>query len=119
MSKAKAQGTSFETWVVQQLSNLGYKSRRLAEGGSNDEGDVEAEFGERWILECKARQTLQVQATLGKAKIKAKGSPVALVWKRIVKTGKQTRQPVAGQRVVVILSWDDFVKLLPQPEETE
>lgn len=114
MSKAKAQGTRHESWTVNELTAVGVPARRIAEGGSADEGDVEATLaGERWILEGKARQTLNVQATLGKARKKANGSRVAVIWKRLVRVpGKQVRQPVEGERVVVILSWDDFVHLV-------
>lgn len=114
MSKARAQGTTHESWIVNSLTDIGIKSRRLAEGGADDEGDVEADFfGERWVLEAKARQTLNVQQTLGKARRKAKGLPVAVVWKRLVKVaGSKNRQPVEGERIVVVLSWEDFVSLL-------
>jgi hypothetical protein len=114
MSKAKAQGTTHESWIVKALEACGITARRLAEGGADDEGDVEAGInGERWILEGKARQTLNVQATLGKARRKAGGLKVAVVWKRLVKVaGYQNRQPVEGERIVVILSWDDFMSLV-------
>jgi len=115
MSKAKAQGTTHESWIVKALTSLGVKARRLAEGGSDDEGDVEAFIaGHRWVLEGKARQTLNVQQTLGKARRKAGGTtPVAVVWKRLVKVaGYKNRQPVEGERIVVVLSWDDFVSLV-------
>jgi hypothetical protein len=115
MSKQKAQGTSHESWIVNELMAAGLKSRRLAEGGSDDEGDVETTItGSRWVLEGKARQTLNVQQTLGKARRKAGGNtPVAVVWKRLVKVaGYTNRQPVEGERVVVILGWDDFVRLV-------
>jgi hypothetical protein len=115
MSKAKAQGTTHESWIVKALTALGLTARRLAEGGSDDEGDVEAFItGRRWVLEGKARQTLNVQATLGKARKKAGGNtPVAVVWKRLVRVpGYKNRQPVEGERVVVVLSWDDFVSLV-------
>jgi len=114
MSKAKAQGTTHESWIVKALEAAGIIARRLAEGGADDEGDVEADInGERWILEGKARQTLNVQATLGKARRKAGGLRVAVVWKRLVKVaGYQNRQPVEGERMVVILSWDDFMSLV-------
>jgi hypothetical protein len=114
MSKAKAQGTTHESWIVKALEAAGITARRLAEGGADDEGDVEAGInGERWILEGKARQTLNVQATLGKARRKAGGLRVAVVWKRLVKVaGYQNRQPVEGERIVVILSWDDFMSLV-------
>jgi len=114
MSKAKAQGTTHESWIVNELNALGIEARRIAEGGSADEGDVEAALpGGRWILEGKARQTLNIQLALGKARKKAGGHRVALVWKRLVKvSGYQNRQPVAGERVVVVLGWDDFLFLV-------
>ena len=115
MSKAKAQGTTHESWIVKGLQAIGITSRRLAEGGADDEGDVEATIaGTRWVLEGKARQTLNIQQTLGKARKKAGGDvPVAVVWKRLVRVpGYQNRQPVEGERVVVILSWDDFSRLV-------
>lgn len=122
MSKAKAQGTSHESWIVKALTSLGLTARRLAEGGSDDEGDVEAFIsGRRWVLEGKARQTLNVQQTLGKARRKAGGdTPVAVVWKRLVKVaGYKVRQPVEGERIVVILSWDDFESLVRNAEPQE
>lgn len=114
MSKAKAQGTTHESWIVNQLTPLGFASRRIAEGGAADEGDVEVIINDtRWILEGKATQNLNVQKILGKARKKAKGLPVAVVWKRLVKVaGMNNRQPVEGERVVVILSWDDYVSLI-------
>jgi hypothetical protein len=114
MSKAKAQGTTHESWIVKELGEAGIAARRLAEGGTDDEGDVETYIhGDRWVLEGKARQTLNIQATLGKARRKAGGHRVAVVWKRLVKVaGYQNRQPVEGERVVVILGWDDFLFLV-------
>lgn len=114
MSKNKAQGTAFETWTRKALNSLGIQAKRIAEGGSYDEGDVETHLNnQRWVIECKATSNLNVQKILGKARRKAKGFPVILVWKRLVKVrGLQTRQPVEGERIVVIVGWDDFVKLL-------
>jgi hypothetical protein len=113
-NKPKQQGTRHESWIVNELAPIDPNARRIAEGGSADEGDVEATLaGERWVLEGKARQTLNVQATLGKARRKARGGRVAVVWKRLVKVaGMKNRQPVEGERVVVILGWDDFVFLV-------
>jgi hypothetical protein len=121
MSKNKAQGTAFETWTRKALNALDIKARRIAEGGANDEGDVEAQLAgdERWVIECKATSALNIQQILGKARRKANGAPVILVWKRLVRVaGKQKRQPVAGESVVVILGWDDFVQLITQAEPT-
>jgi hypothetical protein len=118
MSKQKAQGTAHESWTVKALDAIGIQARRIAEGGSADEGDVEAHLPDgRWVLENKATQTLNVQKILGKARRKAGGStPVAVVWKRLVKVaGKANRQPVEGERIVVIMSWDDFIRLVQSP----
>lgn len=115
----KKQGTAHESWLVKSLKARGHWARRLAEGGTQDEGDVEADIhGERWVIEAKARQSLNVQHTLGRTRAKAEAAvggpvPVAVVWKRLVPVlGKKVRQPVAGERVVVILSWDDFCRLV-------
>lgn len=119
MSKPKAQGTRHESWIVKELDAIGVTARRIAEGGSADEGDVEAAInGKRWVLEGKATQTLNVQKILGKARKKAGGStPVAVIWKRLVKVaGMSNRQPVEGERTVVILSWEDFVELVKAKE---
>lgn len=119
-NKNKAQGTAFETWTRRALNAIGIEARRLAEGGVYDEGDVEAnlEPDQRWVLECKARSSLNIQETLGKARRKADGHPVILVWKRLVRVpGKKNRQPVAGERVVVVLAWEDFVRLI-KPDAT-
>jgi len=119
MSKPKAQGTRHESWIVKELDAIGVTARRIAEGGSADEGDVEATInGERWVLEGKATQTLNVQKILGKARKKAGGdTPVAVIWKRLVKVaGMVNRQPVEGERTVVILSWEDFINLLKAKE---
>jgi hypothetical protein len=115
-NKNKAQGTAFETWTRKALNALGLRARRLAEGGAYDEGDVETYLDhptERWVIECKAQSTLNVQRILGKARRKAGGDPVVLVWKRLVRVpGKQVRQPVEGERIVVVLGWADFVRLV-------
>lgn len=116
MNKNKRQGTAFETWTRKALNALGIRARRLAEGGQYDEGDVETYLDhptQRWVVECKAQSALNVQKILAKARRKANGDPVVLVWKRLVRVqGKKVRQPVDGERIVVVLGWDDFVRLL-------
>jgi hypothetical protein len=119
MGKQKAQGTRHESWLVDKLKESGHSAKRIAEGGSLDEGDIEAYFdGKRWVLEAKARQTLNVQDTLGDARRKANASsedpvPVAVVWKRLVRVpGLKVRQPVNGERIIVCVSLDDFLALL-------
>lgn len=120
MSKAKAQGTRHESWIVNLLKDNGFEARRLAEGGADDEGDVEVHInGTRWVLEGKARQNLNVQQTLGKARKKAGGlTPVAVIWKRLVSVaGYSNRQPIEGERVVICLSIDDFLNIIKRKEE--
>lgn len=83
----------------------GHQSRRIAEGGSLDEGDVATDlFGEEWVMEAKARQTLQVQATLAKALEKAGHGRVLLWWKRLVPGQGSRRTPVAGIAEVVVMT---------------
>ena len=120
MSKAKQQGTAHESWIAKLFNDNGFTAKRIAEGGANDEGDVEVYInGTRWVLEGKARQNLNVQQTLGKARKKAGGlTPVAVIWKRLVSVkGYSNRQPVAGERVVICLSIDDFLTLIKRNEE--
>lgn len=120
MSKQKKQGTTHESWIVNELTSHQHPANRIAEGGSQDEGDVETTLaGEKWVLEGKARSNLNVQQSLGKARAKASAAnggqqiPVAVVWKRLVRVpGLQVRQPVEGERVVVILGWDDYLSLV-------
>lgn len=120
MSKQKKQGTTHESWIVNELTSHQHLANRIAEGGSQDEGDVEATLaGEKWVLEGKARSNLNVQQALGKARAKARAAnggqevPVAVVWKRLVRVpGLKVRQPVEGERVVVILGWDDYLSLV-------
>jgi len=120
MSKQKKQGTTHESWIVNELTSHQHPANRIAEGGSQDEGDVEATIaGEKWVLEGKARSNLNIQEALGKARSKASAAnggqqiPVAVVWKRLVRVpGLQVRQPVEGERVVVILGWDDYLSLV-------
>jgi hypothetical protein len=119
MSKQKAQGTAHESATVKALKAVGIRANRLAEGGSADEGDVETWIAEvRWVLEGKATQTLNIQKTLGKARRKAGGStPVAVVWKRLVKVaGIKNRQPVEGERIVVVMGLEDFLMLAKMAE---
>jgi len=120
VSRQKKQGTTHESWIVDQLHANEHPAKRIAEGGSQDEGDVETTLaGEKWVLEGKARSNLNVQQSLGKARTKARAAnggqpvPVAVVWKRLVRVpGLQVRQPVEGERVVVILGWDDYITLV-------
>lgn len=114
MSKAKAQGTNWETRVKGRIKAAGFEARRLAEGGSYDEGDVEffdAE-GHRYVIECKATANLNVTKALHKAKRKTPTAIVALAWKRLTRKGDNMRRSPDGEPDVVVLDWTTFMWLV-------
>ena len=107
MSKQKQQGTKLETFVAKMLDG-----QRIAEGGKNDKGDVLFHWnGNEFFVECKARQSLNVTRELAKAIKKSKSNFTALVWKRLVKTGGQRRQP-DGVPIIVCLPLDTFIEIV-------
>lgn len=111
-NRSKAQGTAFETWLVRYFQDAGLWARRLAEGGSNDVGDLELGAEDLWTIEAKARANLNAHAALAKAKHKAGTGPVALVWKRLTrKQGNQRRSPV-GEPVIVAMDLETFTRLV-------
>lgn len=114
-NKPKQQGTAYESAVVKRLTSWGHTARRLAEGGSLDEGDIEATVhGVRVVVEAKARQVLSVQDVLAKTRGKAgRGSVPVLAWKRLVPVaGSSRRRPVAGEAEVWVLAPEDLRALL-------
>lgn len=118
VNKPKIQGTKFETETVNKLNDYGFKSKRLAEAGINDEGDIECfnEFSSlvpkpRIVLEAKHRQALNVHQTMAKAKEKAKGD-VILAWKKTVKKNNSKVRVADGERIVYIIDEDLLFKLL-------
>jgi hypothetical protein len=113
VNKPKAQGTRLESGIVTIARMWGLVARRLAEGGSGDEGDVEmfADDGTRWVLECKARAALNLHDAYCKAAAKAPGERVALVWKRLVRKGDNVRRTAAGP-VLVAIPLEDYLDLL-------
>lgn len=107
MSKQKQQGTKLETFVARMLDG-----ERIAEGGKNDKGDVLFKWnGIDFYVECKARQSLNVTRELAKAIKKSKSNFTALVWKRLVKTSGERRQP-DGIPIVVCLTLDTFIEIV-------
>ena len=54
VNKAKKQGTTYETNIVNRLNkNKNFKSQRFAEGGSNDLGDIQLLVGdEEYFIEA-------------------------------------------------------------------
>jgi Holliday junction resolvase len=118
VNKPKIQGTKFETETVNKLNDYGFKSKRLAEAGINDEGDIECfnEFSDlipkpRIVLEAKHRQALNVHQTMAKAKEKA-GGDVILAWKKTVKKNNSKVRVADGERIVYIVDEDLLFKLL-------
>ncbi len=113
MSKSKAQGTRWETYIVAQLNKRFLRGKRLPELGANDEGDIEFTdpHGKRWVIEAKATQTLNVTRVLGKAREKSRADFTVLFWKRLVKTDKKIRQ-ADGEKEVVIISMRDFLYIV-------
>lgn len=117
MSKPKAQGTRFETWMVNWLNRIeGVVASRLAEGGIQDQGDIRwyDMFEDVWVAECKATQALNVTRVLSKARLKSPNpKTTVLFWKRLTKTqpGAKRRTP-DGEPVVVVMGLDTFHHLI-------
>lgn len=124
VNKPKIQGTRFETLIVNKLNAFGFKSRRLAEGGMNDEGDVEClipvhiskQIPEpRVVFEAKHRANLNVHQTLAKAKEKSK-DPVILAWKKTKRKSDSKVRVADGERIVYIIDEDFLLRLLENYE---
>ena len=117
MGKSKQQGTAFETELVKHFAGEGFDAGRIAEGGMNDLGDimVHDRMGTAWVVEAKATERLNVTRVLHKA-IRKGGPRTVLIWRRLVKTGKQKRQP-DGEKVVVVLTLELFTELLNERNE--
>jgi hypothetical protein len=119
MSRPRDQGTRFESWLVDWLKRISpwiVTAYRLAEGGSNDEGDVRFvdAYDEEWTVECKATQTLNVTRVLGKARAKSPApATTVLFWKRLTKsTPEAKRRTPDGEPVVVVMGLDTFALLM-------
>ena len=126
VNKPKIQGTAFETLTVNKLNEYGFKAKRLAEGGSKDEGDIECEVPftsilpyPRVILEAKHRANLNVHQTLAKAKDKAGDSDVILAWKKTKRKNNSKVRVADGERVVYIVDEDLMFRLLEKYEESD
>jgi hypothetical protein len=118
VNRPKKQGTAAETAFVTAARGWGLVARRLPEGGSLDVGDVEVHTpdGDTWVVEVKHRTALNVHQTLHKARVKAgPRHSVAVVWKRSVRKGGNTRRTPDGEPVVVAVRLADFLALLSRP----
>ena len=119
MSRNRQQGTKWERDIIELAESCGLKAWRLAEHGSNDQGDVivRTGAGEHVVVEAKCRGNLTVHPAVEKARAKA-GHPsvpfdvslACVAWKRLVSTdGERRRQP---GRPVAVLDLEDFMRLL-------
>lgn len=116
VNRPKAQGTAHESWIVTALNEALHpwgKARRIAEGGSNDEGDITYSdgFNQRWVIEAKATQTLNVTRVLGKAREKG-GKYTVLVWKRLTRSKGNSRRTPDGEPIVVVVPWELWCELM-------
>ena len=114
VNKAKKQGTTYETNIVNRLNKEeDFKAQRFAEGGSKDLGDIQLFVkNEEYFLEAKSRQNLNVHQSLEKA-IEIPGSENnVLLWKKLKKRDGNSRRSSDGMPEVVSMSYDLFIKLL-------
>ena len=114
VNKAKKQGTTYETNIVNRLNkNKSFKSQRFAEGGSNDLGDIQLLVGdEEYFIEAKSRQNLNIHQSLDKAIDKSGSINTILFWKKLKKRDGNSRRTSDGMPEVVTMSYDLFVKLM-------
>ena len=114
VNKAKKQGTTYETNIVNRLNKHKlFKSQRFAEGGSNDLGDIQLLVGdEQYFIESKSRQNLNIQQSLDKAIDKSGSENTILFWKKLKKRDGNSRRSSDGMPEVVTMSYDLFVKLM-------
>jgi hypothetical protein len=119
VNKPKAQGTAFETQIVNRAHARGLQAWRLAEGGQRDAGDVVLvdSDGDHWVIEAKHRENLSAHQALHKAQAKADKADLpfvayttALIWKRSTSRGQGQRRTPEG--TIVILGLEDFLGLL-------
>ena len=114
VNKAKKQGTTYETNIVNRLNKHKlFKSQRFAEGGSNDLGDIQLLVGdEEYFIEAKSRQNLNIHQSLDKAIDKSGSENTILFWKKLKRKASNKRRTNDGMPEVVTMSYELFVKLL-------
>ena len=122
MSKARAQGTAWESRLRRIIVDAGFNCWRLPEGGSRDAGDLVfvTDDGSAVVVEAKRRERLPVHETLTAAKVKsAKGEVpgvvklTVVVWDRPVRVEGRVRRVAAGEPVVIV-GLTDFLGLLKE-----
>lgn len=119
-NRAKQDGTEWETALVRQAEACGYTAWRLAEGGSNDPGDlvIRTPDGDHYIVEAKRRAALNAHDALVKATDKASSAVlpfavtgVGVAWKRLVRKDGRQRRVQAGPPVMLI-SVEEWLSLI-------
>ena len=119
MSRSKAQGTRFESYLIAHKLRTG-NAWRLAEGGEHDAGDITWRLpsGDHVVIEAKRRENLPVHAALAKAKGKVAAADLpfiplltVVVWDRPALKAGNVRRSRVGEPVVIV-GLDDFIKLV-------
>lgn len=122
MSKARDQGTRYETSIVNRLNEWSCKvsrpffAQRIAEGGIADRGDIDLDLGADdrlpLVIEAKHRQALNLHQTVAKANRKAGLSRSVVFWKKLTRKAGAERRTADGVAEVVAMDVDTFLWLL-------
>jgi hypothetical protein len=107
VNRAKQKGTSFETLLVNYLTELGYDAERQVLKGSADEGDIRVRqpHGPGFNIEAKNVRSMALGQWVDESLVEAEnaGRPCVVVHKRIGK-GHGGDQFVS-MRLVDFLAW--------------
>jgi hypothetical protein len=102
-----------ESLVVRAVQDFGLIADRLAEGGSNDRGDVRIFTDVEWVGEVKDRMNLSVPRALEKAMLKSGTPHTFLVWRKMTRRNGSQRRTQDGP-VIVALTLPRFLELLAE-----
>lgn len=113
VNRSKAQGTAWERELRRALSEaLQVPVRRLAEEGIHDEGDLEFEIaGQRFVVECRDRETMQAHTAVQAARTKAGQALSFVAWKRKRKVPGRTNRVQVG-RPIAIMDLQDLITVI-------
>lgn len=95
MGKQTAQGTQWETRIVNHLESRGLDAMRRAKAGQKGEADVAAYHTGRSAL------TLDLQV---------------VAWKRLTPSAGGKRRSAMGEPLVAVLPWDQFCDLVSESD---
>jgi hypothetical protein len=112
-NRYKAQGTTFERKLRLQLTSRRIANTRLAEEGSNDEGDILIN-DLNWVVEARHRGVMNIHQAVADASRKAQRlahAGTVVIWKRSQrKPGARIRTQVGVP--VACMSVSDFYELV-------